>query len=824
VSGERLPLPLPQRAHSLRPPTPRLRYELRIEQLSEQLDALLHDRRLSELDAGRRSVEAAQARTAVEAEAAAAVAAARAGQAAAEMHLSALRTSLDISKSSFVDLRISPALAAEIRAQPAVDRTLRNDVLLRVHDAVQPLATRAEGLQRELDAAQERVADADGAKARAVRAVASTAAASEERAVSAEERVAALTASLARATASLTAERERAEGMTFKVTSADAVEAARVAAVDALGREREAHEQAQAEAESGRAGRLAVEARASALAQRLEVLIVEKGILASAVERAEGTAREAEREAAGLRAGEERTGSLEERFQAELGRTRAEREAALVEVRTAMATVNERALKEAREREARAAEEAREWRAQAEGGRAASGREINELRTALTASTSLTSTLRASLEASVREVGVLRAGLEESRSGWEGEKRETAMLREGLGEARAEVARLAVAGAKEGAAAEVRIAALTASLHGYGELEDGLDGAVLAAGRATAGGDSTGAAVASLGALGASSRRTAQAVDLARQLALAVAEASAAHARADSLAAALDEAKAASARLRVQLDAVHGPAEYFLTALREREEEVVRARAEAERGRSDVATLRARLAETAAGREAAVVEAERTRDRLVLVEGSLASLRAAIGGLRGGAGGVPPLLLAEAAKGVSSTPPGTGGRTSARLDVTGEPHAFPVSGSARPGTVARTGGPGEPQVLDTTTHAAASPRATLRFAPPSAPSSPAQGGQPPRVVRRTDPASGHSTESPAAGGSLSISHGSWNRPRGGGPDGGAAGAVGESIPGGEGEDAPETVVRVRALMWSGESNKRAPAPAWYLKRPVALSQ
>ena len=85
-----------------------------------------------------------------------------------------------------------------------------------------------------------------------------------------------------------------------------------------------------------------------------------------------------------------------------------------------------------------------------------------------------------------------------------------------------------------------------------------------------------------------SQRRMQQAIGLARDLLSTKAEMSALQTRNDSLKAMCEQARSEATLLRKQLDAVGGPQEYFIRMLRDREDELKKAR-------EDVAEFRSQL-------------------------------------------------------------------------------------------------------------------------------------------------------------------------------------------------------------------------------------
>lgn len=569
----------------------------------------------------------------------------RARQEALVAELPALREELRTERASLAELEISEAAYNQLAGMREDDRSLREHVAVRVHEACAPHKQRAERLQREVEELRASLASATRQHERRRREAEAEAAAQRDRADTTERRASAAEAHAKEALEEARAKGAEVEGMRADHRRAqDGLRAAK-AVEDALAREREHASVLATQLGAVRAEKDEAVKESRAAREREGLLQRDKAHLEKEVAAAQHGQRRAEEdldrevrrreevEAAReslaqqlAKAQEEGRSGYETRLRDEVARLRDEGQRELREIRATSQDVYARenaTLRDARE-EARAGLERAEARAREAEREAERARE--EGREAAARRDTVITDLRAQVRVKAYEGERSATVAEELRAALDAANGDVQELREKVDVLRGEYAALEARAAGREAQLGAEVETTRARLRAYEEVEAEVDRAIVEGGQVPE--EAAQRASAELAALARGAptpahHRIQQAVLLARRATRAEDELKRCRKALNEAEERAKEAEERAAQAEERAGSASQPHSYLIDALRTRESEAREAQRRAKQAESALATEREALRRAEAEAEEAVAQAA----ALQSLRGELAALR-----------------------------------------------------------------------------------------------------------------------------------------------------------------------------------------------------
>ena len=658
-------------------------YILRIEQLAEQLEQALQARRLVEAEAQRKIRDAGDIAQKAQLEASAAASQSRKAQEAAEAAEKKSKEFISASRSQIADAITSAAMAvsgsstsshtdanlklpmsaalqlmSELQRLPSEALTPRQFVQLTALEHLMSIQARCDSLNRTLEQRELAFQTNRETAEKERMTLSQSVAVAQSREAHANERVTLAEATSKRLQSKLDVALTDLETCKAKASAFDALSAKRDDLESKLLQSTEQALSLTAKLEALREDRNSLNSRFEAQQARIEALLAEKmSALASLEEtrsrckslednadRLESLARDAAKsrdtlsEQLLLRSSTDyNSGALEERVEGELRRFRDEREHHMESIRLERSELHEREIRGLRESRSEAVAECARLRDLLASQTSDSSEQRLQLVQRTEQAESVAAESRAQLKLRSLEFEQLRAVHADTLDQLQEQSSMNEVLREKLSLVTTEFARLEAVSETQQAGLSARLEAEKARREDYEAMEAKLDEVVLASASASTSvsgnpseGSHTDDIVHSLAIPSSSHRRMQQAIGLARDLLSAKAEISALQTRNESLKALCEQSRSEATLLRKQLDAVGGPQEYFIRMLRDREDELKKAREEVSEFRSQLASTNRIGLSLASAKDKAEGEARLLRDKLSASATIEANLRASL--------------------------------------------------------------------------------------------------------------------------------------------------------------------------------------------------
>ena len=660
-------------------------YILRIEQLAEQLEQALQARRLVEVDAQRKVRDAGDIAHKAQLEASAAAAQARTAQEAAETSEKRSREFLTASRSQIADAISSAALAvsgsaaasnidakpnspmnaalqlmSELQRLPMDALSPRQFVQLTVLEHLMSIQARCDALNRSLEQREAVLQSNRDSAERERLSLSQSFSVAQSREAHANERATLAETTSKRLQSKLDVALADLESYKAKASSFDALSVKRDDLESKLLQSAEQALTLTAKLEALREDRNSLNTRVEAQQVRIEALLSEKlSALASLEEtrsrckslednadRLESLARDAAKSRDSLSeqlllrssADYNNGGGLEDRVEGELRRFRDEREHHMESIRLERSELHDREIRVMRESRSEAIAECARLRDLLASQTSESAEQRLHLIHRTEQAEGIAAESRAQFKLRSLEFEQLRTVHADTLDQLQSQSTMNEVLREKLSLVSTEFARLEAVSETQQAGLSARLEAEKARREEYEAMETKLDELVLASASASAttldihkdGGHHPDDIINSLAIPSSSQRRMQQAIGLARDLLSTKAEMSALQTRNDSLKAMCEQARSEATLLRKQLDAVGGPQEYFIRMLRDREDELKKAREDVAEFRSQLSSANKLGLSLASAKDKLEGEVRLFRDKLSASASIEANLRASL--------------------------------------------------------------------------------------------------------------------------------------------------------------------------------------------------